>query len=605
MTPSEFCLRVWAIHCQPGDYVALSSKKAGDWSDKIFAYDDDLAGNLDAWLSRNADGDLYFCPLPFSQKRRNKAYIPRAGMLWSDVDEVKDIRVRPSVLWESSPGRFQALWFLKQQVSSSEAEELNKKLTYYIGADRGGWDLTQVLRIPGTKNFKYATTPTVKLRHWEDRQYGYDIVPDALLEKYRRTLPRKLVRLLESKAEVGKRSDMIWSLEHSLREAGVPTKDVIGLIKESDWNKYRGRSDEDERFAVEMKKIREEKDEEEGEERTFDLYIESYSGLMGSVSSVPGWLCEGFWMRNSHGIVAGEPKSFKSTLALDLAFSVASGKPFLGQFRTEHGPVLYVQNENADWILRDRLEKLAKVREETGRVSRPGLKVEFARELPLFFVNQQGFSLNDAAQKRGLEEAIEHYKPVLVIFDPLYLMFEGDVNSAKDLNPVLNWLLSVRTDMNTAVMLIHHYNKGKDDGRRGGQKMLGSTTLHGWIESAWYLRVNGEEPTTADVNTASAEALVTMEREFRGAGLYPKIDIGLKLGEFGRAEYETKVGIHTAESESDYDEEITSLIARADSPLSERQISQGIGLSRYQTKKHLERLVKSGKIERDGERYKG
>jgi hypothetical protein len=36
-----------------------------------------------------------------------------------------------------------------------------------------------------------------------------------------------------------------------------------------------------------------------------------------------------FWMRGSHGIIAGEPKSFKSTLAMDMLTSVAADKPFL------------------------------------------------------------------------------------------------------------------------------------------------------------------------------------------------------------------------------------------------------------------------------------
>lgn len=607
MTPIAFLLKVWAIHCQPGDYVALSAKK-GRWIDRTFEYDDDVEQHVSDWLDEHDDHDLYFCPLPFSQPRRNKQYIPRVGMLWSDVDEVTDIRVRPSVLWESSPGRFQALWFLKQQLASNDAGELNKRLTYYIGADRGGWDLTQVLRIPGTKNFKYTPSPTVRLKHWDEKYYGTDLVPTSLIDKYRRTLPRKLVRLLEGKAEIGKRSDMIWSLEHSLREEGVPPRDIIGLIRDSDWNKYRGRADEEERFKAEMEKISEEKGGED-ERRSYGLKLESYAGLMGSMSSIPGWLVPGFWMRNSHGIVAGEPKSFKSTLAQDLMFSLASGKPFLNQFPVEQqGPVLYVQNENADWILRDRFEKLAKARQEVGRVThRSGLQVEFARDLPIHFVNQQGFSLNDSAQKKALEEIIEQLRPVMVVFDPLYLMFEGDVNSAKDLNPVLNWMLTMKNEMNTSVMVIHHYNKGKDENKRGGQRMLGSTTLHGWIESAWYLKVNEAEGGGSDMNTASAEASVTMEREFRGAGLYPRIDVKLKLGEFGVPEYVTEASLHVAGDTAETDgkeEEIMNALDRADSPMSERMISTTITLSRYKTRQLLEKMVKAGKIEREGERYK-
>jgi hypothetical protein len=193
---------------------------------------------------------------------------------------------------------------------------------------------------------------------------------------------------------------------------------------------------------------------------------------------------------------------------------------------------------------------------------------------------------------------------VLVVFDPLYLMFEGDVNSAKDLNPVLNWLLSIKNEMNTSVMLIHHYSKGKDEGRRGGQKMLGSTTLHGWISSAWYLKVNSEEGTSEDVNTASGTASVTMEREFRGAGIYPKIDIKMEIGEYAKPIYKTHVAVHQAASEDDFDDEVSKLLDSASAPLSARQISIAIGVSRYQTQKILDSLLKRGKVTREGERYR-
>src|SRR3546814_13518964 len=46
-------------------------------------------------------------------------------------------------------------------------EELNRRLTYHVGADHGGWDLTQVLRFPGTKNYKYRSQPKVRTM-WKD-----------------------------------------------------------------------------------------------------------------------------------------------------------------------------------------------------------------------------------------------------------------------------------------------------------------------------------------------------------------------------------------------------------------------------------------------------
>jgi hypothetical protein len=107
-----------------------------------------------------------------------------------------------------------------------------------MGADRGGWDLTQVLRIPGTPNLKYADKPLVRLKYFKDTVLRK--VPQRPLDRWRASIPRKLLRLVEGPAEQGKRSDMLWYLEHELCDLGIPIKDVFSILRESEWNKYRG-----------------------------------------------------------------------------------------------------------------------------------------------------------------------------------------------------------------------------------------------------------------------------------------------------------------------------------------------------------------------------
>ena len=43
-----------------------------------------------------------------------------------------------------------------------DAEELNRRLLATVGADCFGWDLSQLLRPPGTRNRKYEEAPTVR-----------------------------------------------------------------------------------------------------------------------------------------------------------------------------------------------------------------------------------------------------------------------------------------------------------------------------------------------------------------------------------------------------------------------------------------------------------
>lgn len=558
MQPVDFLSRVWGRVCEPGDYVFLSLKSPR-WKDFYFKYDNTLKGRVRDWLRQNnpKELDVYFCPLPFSKPERLAKYVKPVNILWSDVDDGDPKKLRPTILWESSPGRHHALWFIKEKMHAEDAAELNRSVTYLLGADKGGWDLSQVLRIPGTYNHKYNSKPQVKLLHWDKKELSNAVVArkakhkirkaakvtgdsSGILDNYR--LSTRVLDLLASEAEDGRRSDVIWYLENKLAEAGLSPEEIIAVIKDSDWNKYKGRHDEDHRIRTEVTKIIEKNIEEPSRKKpkkmapVEGIRVESFSDVMSNLKTSPGWQVPGFWMKNSHGIVAGEPKSFKSTLVMDLALSIASGKPFLNKYPVEEqGKVIYIQNENAHWIMKDRFEKMLVHKGLVGKIHRSSdsqLKVEWPPEIPFYMINQQSFMLSDEDHQEYLENLIKEQKPQLVVLDPLYLMFQGDVSSAQELFPILQWLLYLKNTYNCGIMVIHHYNKS-GEGKRGGQRMLGSTTLHGWIESAWYLQsVPVDEGDTAEV---------IMEREFRGAGLHHKLDLEIEMGEIGNPHYDVRV----------------------------------------------------------------
>lgn len=446
---------------------------------------------------------------------------------------------------------------------------------------------------------------------------------EEVLARNRGKIPRKVLSvLLADHAPVGKRSDTLWWLQHELVKAGLSRRDIFTLVRESVWNKYRGRKDEIERLEHELAAALEhevvDKPSREEEERSLELYIENFPSLMGDLSYHPGWLVEGFWTRESHGIIAGEPKSFKTTIALDMAVAIASGGKFLGEFQTiEQGPVLIIQNENAPWILKDRLEKITAARGLVGKVRRTseGLFVTFPSPLPLYFINQQGVNLLDPIYQKTLEKAIKTLDPVLIILDPLYLMFDGDVNSAKDLNPVLNWLLRIKNDYGIGVMLIHHMNKGGNRSGvvRGGQRMLGSTTLHGWVESALYIssREEEEEETEEDEGAyngklesgGAGSAKITVEREFRGAGMYPRLDIQIKMGEFGSPDYSVVVEKHQPRdrrrkvSRDQIRDDILNFLGMQTERVGIRRLVPQIGISRDKIREILQELKAEGKVD--------
>src|SRR6266480_4078703 len=104
----------------------------------------------------------YFCPSLYGKPgNKHKEYITTCTNVWSDLDtcDPRHLLVPPSILTETSKGRYQALWLMEDPVEPNLAEDISRKIAYYHadqGADKSGWDLSQLLRIPYTPNYKYG-----------------------------------------------------------------------------------------------------------------------------------------------------------------------------------------------------------------------------------------------------------------------------------------------------------------------------------------------------------------------------------------------------------------------------------------------------------------
>jgi hypothetical protein len=114
--------------------------------------------------------EVYHCAHLLTERERKKKYAALVSALYADGDgaTVPEHIPHPTLTVESSPGRDQFYWRLTHPIEPEKAEELNKRLAYAMGADNTGWDLTQLLRPPGTKNQKYAEVygepPTVRIK---------------------------------------------------------------------------------------------------------------------------------------------------------------------------------------------------------------------------------------------------------------------------------------------------------------------------------------------------------------------------------------------------------------------------------------------------------
>ena len=603
----EFLDLIWG---EEDCYIDLPSKAGGHWIPWIAEWPTDrvLVGSRILSCLEDEE-DIYFSAARFSGKGRRLTDVLPTRWLWADLDRTDPVffdsdYLLPTVAWESSPGRYQCMWQLTRELKPELQTKLNQRLNYAVGADRGGWGLTKVLRPVGTRNFKYDPIADVELM-WYDLDMVYDPkeVRDAVIrieeeeadaetrvarsardrqagsgtESSARRIPgraRVLLRTPEEMVQVGERSERLWEMEKLLAEAGFPEDEIFDLVWPSAWNKHKEVNTGEDRLHREIAKVVAETpvtrvpsrpapdvDTDEWEEdadqreprrkhrvarpRVTSPFVD-YATFLSTNIETPRWLIEDIWSAASHGIVGGEPKTSKSSLVMAMALSVATGKPFLNKYPVaSQGPVLMIQEENAPWVVQDRLRKLANMygllgkkdveisAAPAGSIADHIVRLNFPDEAPLRLLNNYGFDLTDEKDLSLLENEVRKTGAAMVVIDPLYLTMPGvNLSQSHEVGPLLQWLMALRHNYNCAVVLVHHWSKANDNSklRRAGQRLLGTGFFHGWLESGLYL-----EKLEGDV------LRVKIEREFRNVAPMGDLEVAWHMGDAGELDMSVDV----------------------------------------------------------------
>jgi hypothetical protein len=226
------------------------------------------------------------------------------------------------------------------------------------------------------------------------------------------------------------------------------------------------------------------------------------------------------WAYGTHGFVAGEPKVYKSWFVLDIACSVATGTPAFGRFEVPTAyPVMYFEREFNPKFLQLRLDQILKPKRQPGKIytSPPGtLNIELPPRIPLYIRTREELDLGEPEDLEFLATEVERLGIKLLILDPLLMMLGSvDENSGAAMRSVLQNLLRLKDRTGVSIMIVHHYAKpSATNPRTPGQRILGSTAIHGWYESALHL------------SKPSPEAMVThVYRDFRNHAFDSGFDI--------------------------------------------------------------------------------
>ena len=273
MNPIEVFFRL-LFGPKASGYMCIATLNPDNKKDMVtrwFSYPKEINQAAQLAESYGETHNVYFCPQLFSKQERHKEFVNYTPNIWADLDTCgpEKLLVEPSVLVESSPGRYQAFWIMDDyEIPPLDIEAMSRRIAYHHasdGCDKTGWDLTQLLRVPNTRNLKYTDRREIpivtikyakkayyRLRDFKEYpelvDYTYTDIPmptgltqkdaEDILATHKKSLPYSIWKLFTTKPELHSYSDALWNLELALFESGFGREDVFTIVRQSACNKY-------------------------------------------------------------------------------------------------------------------------------------------------------------------------------------------------------------------------------------------------------------------------------------------------------------------------------------------------------------------------------
>jgi RecA-family ATPase len=208
------------------------------------------------------------------------------------------------------------------------------------------------------------------------------------------------------------------------------------------------------------------------------LPIKSYQQLMmWNPAPLQEIIGDGILYEQTKMVLFGGPKLGKSVLAQQITFCLVMGIPWLG-FPVKTSSVLYLQAEISEVLFKSRMEKMGA-----------------GKPIPqdkLHTATISGFHLDKGAAASDLFQAVDHYKPNIVIIDPKYkFVSSNDENSIIHFTDAIDQII---LKYGVAVVVIEHSRKPKMS-NQGSIVDMGGFELRGPIIEQWadsIIRLKGD-----------------------------------------------------------------------------------------------------------------
>lgn len=190
---------------------------------------------------KQIDHHVWFCvSLLKDNTAATKEKCLPGSFIWADLDAVtpEDLQLKSvpaSSIVETSPQRYQAYWRLESLLPPDIREDLSRKITYYTGADKGGWACNKLMRVPYTINHKYTGKPKVDLLHAYETRAPVGVftgLPDPPISTDNIPLPDQ-----PELDKLPKPENVLYKYSFNLQNTGFTSLYAVEPSETDDWSK--------------------------------------------------------------------------------------------------------------------------------------------------------------------------------------------------------------------------------------------------------------------------------------------------------------------------------------------------------------------------------
>jgi len=475
-----------------------------------------------SYLKKN---NIFFGVCTRLSKSGKEKDIEQVLTLWLDIDckneeekqqrlnELDSFHVKPSILVDSGHG-IHVYWLLANpfRINSNEdklyIKGILKGMCKELKADHC-FDLSRVLRLPGTYNLKDPNNPLpvkiisinperkYKIKDLEKYKLEVDDIGvfDLKLEKVE--IPKRFFEILEKDEKLkntweGNRPDLNdqsksgydLSLADQLMPYGFDDNEIASILINSPSG--RGKESKQQYLQITIRKARESWNKRQVKKAIISptvqqLISESLTVKQLLEADLPEeeFLIEkGIMPKKGYVLLAGLTKEGKTIFALQMALHLVLKITFLGQFDIKKKVrVLYLYAENTQNGLRNILNKqLEGIRQNTNfnEEELDNLVLQGAR----------GLILDNREGNKYLEELVIYHRPDVIFIDPISLFTSRDLNKLENVTKLIRILNQISEKNDCTWVIVHHYRKPSfNDISESIYKVMGSSGFANYCDS--------------------------------------------------------------------------------------------------------------------------